>query len=235
MSLGTDKLKLNRGLVLSLPFSEGVGTQVRDVTRPHHPFSLMGTPTWVQSSGGVWAINFVKAASTDYLVCSAASCADLNFQQTGFSAVAWINVPAGTSGAGGIMGRGDRSTTGWAFNHVSSDIQFRGGFETPSNGTATNDQRATQGSWHLVGFSVYSGASAVSPCYVDGKNGNSYSVWSTHTVGDLSAHDYHIGRMWTGSWFWFNGQVSKPRLWNRVLTPSEHSEIFNRERALFGV
>ena len=235
MPRGYDKSDLQKGLVLSLPFEEGVGTQVRDVTRPHHPFTWTGTPTWVQQSSGIWAINFVKVAATDCLVCPAASCADLNFQQTGFSGMAWVKLPSVTSGACGVMGRGNASDIGWGMIISSSNLQFRGGYATPSNGTSTNDGRVTYDIWHLVGFSLYSGASAVSPLFVDGTNGNAYSVWSTHSVGDLAASSFDVGRFLFNSYFWFNGAIVMPRLWSRVLQPSEHMEIFNRERDLFGV
>ncbi len=98
--------------------------------------------------------------------------------------------------------------------------------------TSTNNLPIiNDGMWHYatVVFDA-SGASVTGAIYLDGEgygtldSGVSISGWATATSNPLK-----LGRAISGdSTYFFNGQIDEPRVYNRALSPSEVSALYNK-------
>ena len=89
--IGYDNRKVNRQLLLDLPFYEGVGAITRDQAKPHHQdIDLVLTPTWDSVASGLGVIK-TDGATNEYLELAGANCADLNFTTGDYSIGVWIN------------------------------------------------------------------------------------------------------------------------------------------------
>jgi len=52
-----DKVARNQGLVLYLPFMEGTGSSVHDLSKYHNNGTITGA-TWTQLPSGIWVLSF---------------------------------------------------------------------------------------------------------------------------------------------------------------------------------
>ncbi len=85
MTVLYDNLGINREILLDLPFREGTGVITHDVAKPHHPITLVNTPTWTTLDSGFQVLTL--NGTNEYLQCLAASCADLDFTDDVLKAV----------------------------------------------------------------------------------------------------------------------------------------------------
>jgi len=218
---------LNRGLVFALPMFEGTGSAtVRDVARPHHPVTQTHAPVWTQiAPSGLWVMDFTPG-HPDYLQCLAASCADLNFTASDFSGCIWLyaHAPNTWRYLMGNVGAGDAS--GWIFRQGWTTLYIT----TCSGGSvSTSCDCIVANQWQLCGFTK-SGAAA--GLYVNGIR--QISVDGSHVGPASSAGNLVIAadRVYANP---YDGLMWNPRIWNRALSASEHKELFERSRGLFGV
>lgn len=231
MGLGTDKLKLNYGLLLSLPFSEYAGVNVNDVAKPHHSVVVYG-PTWYQLPSGLAVLSFVRA-SNQYLACPAAQSLDLCFSgSTAFSGSCWAY--RSSDNWGSLFGKGILNVDGWEFSWADNERLY---FTTYSPSTYATSSSYTQplltiNTWHLVGFSHLT--TGWVDFFVDGYQYTDLNESYSNTFDSNVARDLRIGWSGGGIGAW-PGYIGRVCIWNRVLQPLEHMEIFNRERGLFGV
>jgi len=89
MAVLYDSISYNRRMLLDLPFREGIGVVTQDVAKPHHPITMVNTPTWTALDSGKMTINL--NGTTQYLQCLSASCTDLDFTSGDYSIGGWIN------------------------------------------------------------------------------------------------------------------------------------------------
>lgn len=239
MSLGTDKLKLNQNLLLSIPMFEGTGTvSVKDVAKPHHPMTLVNSPAWYKESSGLYTLSFTHTSSHK-ITSPGALCADMAFTTESFSGVIWVNwttLPNTSSNVGTYIDKeGVANSTGWGLT-AWPDIYGDGfGIMTfltnPSGGQAYARPSCVANTWYLFGWTKV-GTVCLLYC-----NGVDVTISST-TLATLgtAANLFCIGARTNATQDHFGpGRLWEPRVWNRALLPSEHMEIFNRERTLFGV
>ena len=89
MTILYDNISYNRRMLLDLPFREGIGIVTQDVAKPHHPITMVNTPTWAALDSGKMTINL--NGTNEYLQCLSASCTDLDFTSGDFSIGGWLN------------------------------------------------------------------------------------------------------------------------------------------------
>ena len=92
MTIHYDSLTSPRDdMLLDLPFREGVGIITQDVAKPHHPVTLVNTPTWAAEASGLGVLDFAGDPANEYLQCLGADCADLDFMAHNYSLWGWLN------------------------------------------------------------------------------------------------------------------------------------------------
>ncbi len=223
-----DNLGTNRQAVLDLPFREGVGIITQDVAKPHHPVSLVNTPTWesIASGLGVLALN----GTTEYLESDSGDTGDLNFTSGDFTLAAWLRWESGEDSQI-VMGRYAISIDGWELYlyapttlltlrmHHATGAALR---------TAVYSDGWSQDTWHQM-FVVRSGTSAT--FY---RNGVALT-----TAGDVledpdtATRDLVIGARYTKDTNFFNGKLWRSRAWDRALSAEEVRVLYDREKRWF--
>ena len=242
MTISYDKIFEHNGMLLDLPFLEGIGTETRDQARSHHNnVTLINTPTWTPITSGLGVLVFDNTAQ-DYLELAAADCLDLNFEGANYSLGVWFNwTDTGTSL--NIMGRYELDVSGWELylfaggggqNYLTLRHHHAGTLVPPVTGNPRSGCYSsgwTPGTWWFLG--ITRPGSAEGQFY---KNG----VPETMVTGGLvdpesCAQDLVIGARYTKNADYFKGSLWRPRLWQRALTQAEWLNIFNLERDWFGV
>ena len=110
MSAHYDDILVNANVLLDLPFEEGSGILVHDLAKPHHPVTLVSTPSWEALASGKMAINLDGEA--DYGQCVAASCEDLDFTSGAYSLGGWLKWTVDEYSQI-VMARYELSVSGW--------------------------------------------------------------------------------------------------------------------------
>ncbi len=113
MTVLYDKLSYNRRMLLDLPFREGIGVITQDVAKPHHPVTLVGTPTWTALASGKMALTLGGFGSGDYAQCLNADCADLGFTSGDFSIGGWFTWEDTAEDSQILIARYEVSVGGW--------------------------------------------------------------------------------------------------------------------------
>ena len=111
MTVLYDKISYNNRMLLDLPFREGIGVVTQDVAKPHHPITMVNTPTWAALDSG--KMTLVLNGTTQYLQCLAASCTDLDFTSGDFSIGGWIKWGDSAHDSQIVIGRYEVSVSGW--------------------------------------------------------------------------------------------------------------------------
>lgn len=242
MVKGYDKIETDLGALLDLPFNEGTGLITRDIAKPHHQnVSLVG-PTWDKVAlSNASALNF--DGLTDYLECPAAATADLDFTSEDYSIVCWINWE--DTGIAGeiVVGRYDIDVahSGWelylAFTGVDS-LTLRhhhaGTLVPPVTGnprSACYSVGWTRGVWCLLGVSRTGGGEAQHY-----RNGVALTMVTSGLVDpEPCSEDLVVGVRWTKNATFYKGKMKGLRIFDWVLSAGEMLEIFETERALYGI
>jgi len=234
MTRATD-FNLNRQLLFSLPMFEGVGSAtVKDVSKAHHPVTMVHSPVWVQLASGLWVLDFDGAS--DKLYSPAANCTDLNFSTEYITWAVWVYMD-GFTNYPRFMSKG---SPGWRFGVYSDsggdarkpylDMQDAVGhsktFLCPADGAIAYT------TWTLISVSRYTRLPTRVFFCVNGVNLTCTDTWGDYDPGP-SARDLDICSELSDRWI--NGRIWNPRIWSRALSPAEHMQIFNAEREFFGV
>ena len=219
---------------LDLRTFESTGLTVKSIAKPHQTFTLgVGIdhiPTWQQLSSGVWALLYNRA-NGDLISLPAAQATDLNFTSSDFSGFVWCKFEANQNGF--FMGNLESSglTSGWGWYFIGTAVRLC--TSNAASGFGMYDLAWTYEStrWHSFAFSK-SGTAAAG--YIDGRPAPGSGSVRNPVV--TSPYDFSIGRYGhTWATLGLDASLCLHRVWNRVLSPVEHMEIFNRERHLFGV
>ena len=227
MARGYDNYTLNTQLLLDLQYREGTGANTQDWAKPHHVCTLTGAPTWAALANDLAYLDFVMG-TTDHIISLAGVTADLNFTTSDFSAVAWIRPDAG--GNRYVFCRGVPNVDGWGFYYNANDaVSFWTSQAVTQYTTGTTDEIVV-GVWHLVGF-TRDGASAC--VYVNGEN--STTVYGTHIDPLTSARNLYVGTTDAVGAGWYDGDMWRPRIWDRSLSAAEMHSIFMVEHHLVGL
>lgn len=248
MTKGYDKLAVNHGMVLDLPFREGAGSLTHDVSKAHHILTQHvpggGSFTWGNLVTGYPYLQFTEVGSgiADgvYLDCPALDTVDLNFTSGDYSLGGWINW-TDTGHSVHIFGRNGVNLDGYElylYAGAQDYLQLRHHHATFCPGTCPPDNERTgrysggwtPGTWHFFGVSR-SGIDA--QMYRNGA--------AVLTSGD-DLHDpdtcnrnLNIGCQYTTDSDWYSGMMGEIYAWNRSLSALEWLQIFDRESHWYGL
>lgn len=227
MPKGYDNIWLNSQLLLDLQFREGSGSRYYDFAKPHHVVTGVGVPAWFVLPSDLYYLSF-NSAIADYITATSAATADLDFTTESFSLAIWIDPDL--NGNRYLFARGLTINDGWAFYYSPSNtLSFstnQAGVAQHTTGTAGE---VVVGTWCLAGV-TRSGATARIYC-----NGvESTATYGTHVAPLTSARNFYIGRADLGAGP-YDGDVWRPRIWERALSAAEMKSIFEMERGYFGV
>lgn len=203
---------ISDGLVLSLPFYEGKGPKVHDVSgfENHGTLTSMDPPTdWVASNAG-WALDF--DGSNDFIEIIDRP----SLEPTKFSISMWL-LTSGQSGQEHIM-RKENGTDARSYGLIlNSDGILR--LEPSSVATAS---ALTTGVWLHIGASLDAAAGKI---YVGvGQTQFATGAGAAITYGGATA-DLHIGKYGDSFPEQFHGRLRDIRMYNRVLSAHEFSLI----------
>jgi len=235
---GYDDKSINRGLLLDLQFREGAGTVTRDWARPEHVMAFNNAPTWAQLPSGR---NYLLLDQTvpDYLSCSGADTADLDFTSEDFSVGCWVSINhiPGSFILYYLAQRGINNIEGWRFYAYMNNVGlFAPGFtvdNNPAGGAAptiAQEGYFFPNTWHLL---IAAKDNWGVRFYIDGID---RTAFTTARDPASSNQPLHIGtsnllRTSTSDLF----RIYRFRVWNRDLSASEVAKLFAMERHLFGV
>ncbi len=113
MTVLYDNISYNKRMLLDLPFREGIGTITQDVAKPHHPVTLVGTPSWTALASGKMALVLGGLGSGDYGQCLNANSADLGFTSGDFSIGGWFKWEDTSEDSQILIARYEVSVGGW--------------------------------------------------------------------------------------------------------------------------
>ena len=233
MTLAHDIVAVNSGLLLSLPFREGVGVITRDEGKPGHlGIDLNGPPTWASLVTGMGVLDFNGA--TDYIDCPAANCVYLNFIAGDYSLVGWVRYQV-TGLSQIVFGRYGVDLDGWELYlyDINNTLSLRHHHVSlaPTR-TGCYSSGWTTGEWHLFGISR---SGAYPEMYRNGVEVEvSYDAGGLQDP-DTCNRDLVIGCRYTKNANWYEGYMRGLRIWNRKLSAAEHRFIFDTEKHWFGV
>ena len=236
---GFDKAALNHRLLVSVSMDEGpvvagvAGAITHDLAKPHHPFTLEGTPAvWGNLPSGLPYLDFDGA--NDFLQCLAALSVDLNFTNEDWSFAAWI-YNALVGGAQIIMAQGAVDVDGWEWFTFGATMSLR-----TNQGGGHRDISAVDSlvasTWQLVGVTRHGAAGQF---YVNGLPVTTIlGAGLLNPVSVAGGNDFLVGARgglnhWDGL---IGGGPCGPRIWSpRVLSDADWLEMFATERHWLGV
>lgn len=138
-----------------------------------------------------------------------------------FTLSAWMKLEAHTTyGLGVFIGNGAGGQSAWIGNY-SAGPNLGGGFY----GTNYDSGVIGTDGWHHVVFNFSGGVNGTASLYVDGvyKNGGVISP-------NLSSASIILGKANTGTPYWYNGQISDVRIYNRALPVGEIRQLYQSYR-----
>ncbi len=248
MARGYDKLSLNHGLVLGLPFREGSGTITHDEARFHRPLTLndpgAGSFTWGNLATGIPYLQFTAAGggATDgvYIESPAADTADMDFTTGDYSIGGWINWS--WNGFSSILiARYGTELDGW-----ETFFDISGGLNTltlrhhhaslgPNTMSACFSEDWTPGEWHFLGISRVGGN--LFPVHY--RNARALEVTyeaSGMLDPDSCNRDLVLGCRYTKDANWYLGMMWNKRVWaGRALSQEDWDLAFEMDHRYFGV
>mgnify|MGYP001255334708 CR=1 FL=1 len=241
MIKGYDAIGVNLDIALDLPFREGTGALAHDVAKPvRHPVSLIHAPTWTQTSLSNLTVLTFDGAS-DYLECAGAATADLDFTTGDYSVVVWVNW-LWTGSTQMLLARYELGKTGWEIYftcHINPDdnyLSLRHSHQslTPDIWSSCFSEGWPVSAWTLVGITRQKVAGTSYPLHY--RNGEAVVV--TYDAGGLSDPDSSamdlVNVRFNKTANFYKGDLYRPRIWGRCLSPFEMRMIFSMERNLFG-
>ena len=229
MTVHYDSLSYNRRMLLDLPFREGIGVVTQDVAKPHHPITMVNTPTWNALGSGKMAINL--NGTNEYLQCLSASCTDLDFTSGDYSIGGWINWTINEFSQI-VIARYELSVDGWevyltndgALNYLTLRHHHTAGATTR---TAANSLGWTPGTlWHF-GMSR-SGTSAL--FY---RNGEPVATTSDVLIDPETCNqDLVIGTRYTKDANFYSGPFPRLIVAGEALTAEDWKSMYKHQVGL---
>lgn len=234
---GFDKLDLNYGLVLDLPFNEGFGgngTLTRDISPAHHEITMTIAPTWTQ-----WPlsnITYLQYNGAQYLEGAAANTADLDFTTGDYSFASWVYI-FNSAVAQILMGRYALDTDGW---EIYFEDQLIHGYLQLRHHHASLAPNVRDGCYSEGWFSGWClmGMSRRDAYPTHFRNGRPLEM--TYEAGgladpDSANRDLVIGVRFTKNANYSTSGMKHLRAWDRYLEEEDHRAIFETERFKYGV
>jgi len=228
-----DSIPINEKILLDLPLREGTGVITQDVAKPHHPITLVNTPTWtvLPSGRGVITLN----GTNEYLQSLNAVTGDLEPTSGDYSIGGWVYIASGGDDSQILIGRYQLNVGGWELYHYTTGIMtlrhhHAGGAALRSAVYSTGWAYAT---WYFLGISR-SGASALHYRGTPGGSLKALPMIGTLEDPEATTSDLVIGARYTKDANYHKGMFWRWRYWgDKALTEAEWAEEFSNEEAGF--
>lgn len=217
----TDKFYINsNGLMGYWTFAEGAGTIAHDSTANSNSGSLINSPLWV---AGLQKYALQFDGSSNYLNIGTPISTQIS---NNFTVCIWINPAANKNH--------DFFANMWHFQDsglllgINANGKLRQFFSNGTTGTSANGSIGSVIPLNQWTHIVYTWASGISNFYINGILDSSFNGSGTVTsIMYNSIYDLIIGRDSGGSDEFFSGSVDSPRIYNRVLSQAEITQIYN--------
>jgi hypothetical protein len=230
--IGYDNKSINHQILIDLPFLEASGIITRDQAKPHHEdIDLINTPTWATLSSGLGVLEL--NGTNQYLELAIADSADLDFTSGDYSIGGWFYFATGGADDKTLMGRFLVDNNGWELYHYTNEIitlrhHHSGGATTR---TACYSENWPFDQWWFMGVSrsgisatfYRNGVSLTTSCSSGGLINPEACNQKFFVGNDSTGINLHKGKQW------------RPRIWDRSLSASEWSQLFECERHWFGI
>lgn len=234
MAVHYDALSANRNIKLDLPLREGVGIITQDVAKPHHPVSLVNTPSWtiLDSYLGCLTLN----GTNEYLQSLNADTPDLAPGSGDYSIGGWFFWQAGDSSQV-LIGRYQVDVGGWELYLYDDGVNYYMTLRHHHSAGATTRTACYSGPWqknmwHFVGIS----RSGIAATFHQGDINNGVSILPANcSAGGLidpeaTTSDLVIGARYTKSADFHTGMFWRWRYWcDRALTLDDWKWIWEHE------
>ncbi len=233
---------LSNGLVGFWKMDESSGNAV-DSSGNGLTATAYNTPTF--TSGKFGNSTSLVAASSQYFDVGDPASGILDFGTSSFSMAAWVKTTA--TGYQRIISKGNSSfTDGYLLQLYTGTGYISTGIG--SGGTAANSiffyssNAVNDGNWHHV-VAVFNQGTKKAQIFIDGQPSNLTKFTDVGTCGTVvnsnvfdfsactnitasSATSFNLGRFSGGNEY-YNGQADEARIYNRALSPSEVSQLYN--------
>jgi hypothetical protein len=227
---GYDNLRFNHEMLLDLQFCEGTGTVTQDWAKAHHAgATLTGVPTWQNLGNDLTYLDF-DLANPDSIIISAANSVDLDFTTGAFSGAVWIAPDA--YGNRWVMHKSSAGN-GWGFwiSATSPYLELTTEQAGPTYQTTEGGANLVLSAWQFIGFTR---SGATGRVYLNGVDATTTPATHVDPVSAAAAN-FTIGTTTGGGAGWYDGDMWRPRIWNRQLAAWEMLAIYEAERDLFNV
>lgn len=195
------------------------------------------------SPGGVGHLTFIRvgggAGQGVYLDCAAADCADLNFMAGDYSLGVWFRWET-TGSSLIVIGRYEVDVSGWELylwrapgpiDYLTLRHHHAGTLVAGNPRSACYSVGWLPDTWWFMGVSRTGGGEGT--FY---RNGVAINTVPGGLVDpETCPQDLVIGTRFSKDSDWYNGQMWRPRTWDRALSAVEWLNIFETERHFFGV
>lgn len=224
-----DKITPNQYAILDLPFFEGAGTVVHDLSRHHNNGTLVAAhlPTWVQLASGEWSLRFAGDEAIEL-----ADSPDWVFSVLDFSFEVWLIDLAGVL-SNTVFCQGDVGAGIWVLFYVGgtifsfSYIDTGGGLNFVVSSPAIG---FTLGNWHHIVMTRQATNTWLLYC-----DGNAFPMTGNTGMNIPNlVFPLDLGRIPGVGAQYLRGNMSRPRLYlNHALTPAEVVSHYLAERVLY--
>ena len=232
MTLAYDNKSVNHQILLDLPFIEASGTlHAYDVSKPHHPLTMVHAPAWTTLASDLTVLTFDGA--NDYIWGTAATTADLNFTTGDYSLGGWFYFATGGTDDKTPLARFLLDNNGWELYHYTNEILTLRHHHAAGATTRTScySEDWAFDEWCFMGVSRSGGTATF--------NRNGSDIPTTCSAGGLIDPETCNQNLYVGVDTTlvnlFNGMQSRPRIWERSINASEWSYIFETERHWFNI
>ena len=201
----------------------------------------MTNVTWAQLPSGLWVMVFNGASSLVDRANATTLSMGLRLNQ-GYTIEGWINWEIAAEISQIVIGRYELDVSGWELylskvaavvsvtqrhHHAGTIVDTHPRSATFSNGWTENTP------WHMAVVFQGNGTDCI-------HYRNAVPVAVTSSTGGIRAfeetsRDLVLGARYTKDANWYQGEMSKLRMLDYILTPGQIYVIFNAERSLFGV
>lgn len=233
MAVHYDALSVNRNIRLDLPLREGVGIITQDIAKPHHPVSLINTPSWTTLDSHLGCLTLDGA--TEYLQSLNADTVDLEPTTGDYSIGGWFFWQTGNSSQV-LIGRYQVDVGGWELYLYDDGVNYYLTLRHHHSAGATTRTACYSGPWaknmwHFVGIS----RSGVNASFYQGSLLNIAQLTSTCSVGGLidpetTTSDLVIGARYTKNADFHKGMFWRWRYWgDRALSLADWQWIWEHE------
>jgi len=227
-----DDLNINEDMLLDLPFREGVGAITQDVAKPHHPVTLVNTPTWTTLASGLTVLTL--NGTNEYIQSLNADTDDLEFTTEDYSMGGWIYIASGGDDSQIIAGRYQVDVGGWELYHYTNGLMTLRHHH--AGGTALRSAVYSAGwgynTWYYI-LASRSGTAAQHYRYTPGGSLETLTMIGALEDPEATTSNLRLGVRFNGTENYHKGMRGRWRTWGRTVSQVQCAQICEREKGRF--